>query len=128
MSKSKKITCVITGKSITISGDYLTKKIEEYGSEAALDKLYVCKEARGLLKKGYSVLDTRKLLDVPADEELPPKEVIEIIEKEYQRSAIATVKDVSVNVIANATAFTYNKSDKDVEDFVNEHIIGKTKT
>ena len=53
MVKSKKVICVVTGKSTAYAGEYLQKKIEEYGGEAALDKFYICKEVRALLKKGY---------------------------------------------------------------------------
>ena len=33
MPATKKITCVITGKPTVYSGDFLQKKIDEYGNE-----------------------------------------------------------------------------------------------
>lgn len=123
MNKSKKVTCIVTGKSATFAGKYLESLIAEYGSEEILDREYICKEVKAFLKKGYKILDVRKLLNVPADEELPPKEVIEKIEKEYQKTAVK-VNDTNLHNVV--TSFTHNKSDEDVENFINEFII-KTK-
>ena len=64
MNNSKKLTCIITGKSVTISGDYLDKKIEEFGNEQVLENLYICKEVKSLLKKGYNIIDIRKNLRI----------------------------------------------------------------
>jgi len=123
-SKSKKLVCILTGKSTLFSGEYLSKKIEEYGSEENLDKLYICKEAKAFLKKGYSFIETRKLLNVAEDEDLPNKDIIDLIEKDYQKGF--KINDTA-NEIANATSFTYNKSDPDVEVFINTFIIGLNK-
>lgn len=121
MNKTKKLTCIVTGKSIVISGEYLDKKIAEYGDEQIMDKTYVCKEVKAFLKKGYKILEIRKLLNVSEDEDLPSKEVIELLESEYQKTAIK-VNDLS-NAMNTLTAFTYNKSDEDVEQFINKHIL-----
>jgi hypothetical protein len=61
---SKKITCVITGKTITVSDLWFDKKIKEYGSENNLALLYTSREARTLIKRGYSVDDCRTMLKV----------------------------------------------------------------
>jgi hypothetical protein len=61
---SKKLMCVISGKTTTVSDKYYEKKISEYGSEFDLTKLYTSREARTLLKRGYSVLDCRTMLKV----------------------------------------------------------------
>jgi len=55
---------VVTGKVTSYAGEFLAKKIEEYGNEANLTKFYVCKEVKALLKKGYKVKDIKKILDV----------------------------------------------------------------
>ena len=65
MVKSKKVTCVVTGKTTAYAGEFLQKKIEEYGNEANLTKLYISKEVKALLKKGYRIKDIRKILNVP---------------------------------------------------------------
>lgn len=61
---AKKITCVITGKSITVSDIYYNKKTSEYGGDLELSQLYTSREARTLLKRGYSVDECRSLLKV----------------------------------------------------------------
>lgn len=121
MNKSKKLTCIITGKSIVFAGDYLESKIAEYGDEATLEKMYVCKEVKAFLKKGYKIVDIRKLLNVPGDEDLPPKDIIDKLESDYQKTTIK-VNDTAVNqnILTN---FTHNKSDADVEQFINTFII-----
>lgn len=123
MNKSKKVTCVITGKTATFAGEYLEKLIKEYGNNDNLTKTYVCKEVKAFLKKGYKINDIRKLLNVPADEEMPSKEVIKLLEDEYQKTAVK-VNDTS-SVMNTLTSFTHNKSDEDVEKFINTFIIKK---
>ena len=124
MVKSKKVICVVTGKSTAYAGEYLQKKIEEYGGEAALDKFYICKEVRALLKKGYKVNDIRKILDVPADIDPPPQDVVNEIEKDYQKTSFK-VNDTNSQSLSTITDLTYDKSDEDVESFINAYIIKK---
>jgi DNA-binding transcriptional MerR regulator len=121
MNKSKKVICVVTGKSATFAGSYLEKLLKEYGDESNLQKMYVSKEVKAFLKRGYKINDIRKLLNVPEDDDLPPKDVIQKLEEEYQKTPVK-VNDTSsaVNVL---TSFTFNKSDEDVENFINNHII-----
>jgi len=59
---SKKLVCVVTGKSSTVADEKYLKKIEEYGTEQSLKQRYVCKAANQLLVKGYSSKEIRKLL------------------------------------------------------------------
>jgi hypothetical protein len=61
---SKKLSCIITGKTITINEDYYNKKVQEYGSEQLLVERYTCKQAKGLLVRGYGVDEIRALLKV----------------------------------------------------------------
>ena len=62
--KTRKLVCQITGKPLFAGKDYYQKKVEKAGSEDLLHKLYVCKDAKNLLKKGYSIPDIRESLDV----------------------------------------------------------------
>jgi len=124
MLKSKKVTCVVTGKTTAYAGEYLQKKIEEYGNEANLDKFYICKEVRALLKKGYKVSDIRKILDVPADVDPLPVDIVNEIEKDYQKTSFK-VNDTNSQSLSTITDLTYDKSDEDVESFINAYIIKK---
>jgi hypothetical protein len=124
MVKSKKIVCVVTGKPTVYAGDFLQKKVQEYGDEATLEKLYVCKEVKALLKKGYKINDIRKILDVPVDTEPLPQEVTMLIEKDYQKTTFK-VNDTNSQTLSTITNLTYDKSDEEVESFINAYIIRK---
>lgn len=124
MVKSKKVMCVLTGKTNSYSGEYLQKKIQEYGSEVNLTKFYICKEARSLLKKGYKVNDVRKILDVPMDAEPVSREVLDYVDKEFQKTTIK-VNDTTYNSLSTVSDLTFNKSDPDVEQFINNIILKK---
>lgn len=124
MFKSKKITCVVTGKSTVYAGDFLKKKIEEYGDEDTLDKLYVCKEVKALLKKGYKIADIRKILNVPADTDPVPKEICALIEKDYQKNFLK-LNDTSNESLSTISTLTCDSSDPDVEKFIQTYILSK---
>lgn len=118
---SKKITCVITGKTTVYAGEFLQKKIQEYGDIKNLDKFYICKEVKALLKKGYKVLDARKILNTPDNIPLPSHDIIKEIEKDYQKTAIK-LNDTSSPSLSTITELTYDKSDPIVEEFIEKYI------
>jgi hypothetical protein len=68
--KTKKLSCIITGKVLTATNDYYNRKVEKLGSEEKLHETYVCKEAKNLVLKGYSVEKIREMLEID-DEGLP---------------------------------------------------------
>lgn len=110
--KTRKLTCIVTGKSLLAAPDYYTKKLEKAGSEEELHRTYICKEAKDLLIKGMSVKDVRKTLDI--NEVLPdvPQEIIDnLITNEFglKRSTIFT----------EITSFTNQETDPDVRSFLN---------
>ena len=118
MRKSLKIKCVITNKESFFSGEYLTKKIKEYESIESLESYYVCREVKTLLNKGYKISEIRNILNVDSNIEIPNPDIIDIIESKYRKTKL---KLPTIN--ENLTGFTYNKSDVDVENFINSHII-----
>ena len=118
MRKSLKIKCVITDKESFFSGEYLTKKIKEYESVESLQNYYVCREVKTLLNKGYKISEIRNILNVDGNIEIPNSDIIDIIESKYRKTKL---KLPTIN--ENLTGFTYNKSDVDVENFINSHII-----
>lgn len=59
---SLEVTCIISGVSRKLFGDYLLKKISDYGSADILLKSYVAREARGLLRQGLSPEEVQKKL------------------------------------------------------------------
>ena len=60
--KSTKITCIVTGKTTQITRDYYDKKIAEFGSEQNLHSKYICKQAKSMLKRGYSLQEVQDVL------------------------------------------------------------------
>ena len=74
-----------------------------------------------MLKKGYNIIDIRKILNVSEEEDLPTKEIITALEADYQKSPFKT--NDATSSIASLTSFTYNKSDLDVEYFINNLIL-----
>ena len=62
--KTRKLACNITGKVLFAGKDYYSKKVTKAGTEEALHRTYVCKEAKDLLKRGYNIEDVRIALNV----------------------------------------------------------------
>ena len=62
--KTRKLVCNITGKTLFAASQYYAKKIEKAGSKEKLHSMYVCREAKSLLKKGYSIKQAQQSLDV----------------------------------------------------------------
>lgn len=123
MNKSLNLKCVVTGSSTVYAGNFLQSKIDEYGSEQQLIEQYVCKEVKAFLKKGYSIVDIRKLLNVSEEEDLPEKAIIEKLEKQYNKDAIKMANPSTTP--KPLTDFTYNRSDDDVAQFMSTFILNK---
>jgi hypothetical protein len=119
MSKTKNLKCVVTGAETMYAGNFLSKKMEEYGSEENLEKYYVCKEVKAFLKKHYTISDIRKVLQVDLTTTLPSKDVISFLETQFkdQHNLKSTLD------LTNISQFTNNLSDKDVEDFIHKYIM-----
>lgn len=113
---SRKIVCVISGKSYTFAKDYFQKKVEEYGDEDSLKKYFVTRKVMTLLNKGYSVNDVRNILGVKDDEELADsdsEEVKSMIEFHRVRNKGKSKR------VSNTLNFATLKSDADVAAFIN---------
>jgi len=118
MRKSLKIKCIVTGKESFFSGEYLAKKIKEYGCIESLEKYYVSREVKTLLTKGYKINEIINILNVNSNNAIPHPDIMAFIESKYTKTKLK-VPIVSENL----SGFTYNKSDPDVEIFINNHII-----
>lgn len=104
---SHKLTCIVTGKSITVGNDYFDKKVKQFGSEDKVHSLYVSRQAKNLLKRGYKVKEIRSLLKVEG-------ELSDITDKTVKE--ILSFKDEDSNIIENTNI---KKSDPDVIEYVN---------
>jgi hypothetical protein len=112
----RKVVCLITGQSVMMGKDYFAKKSEEYGSEDNLRKYYISKKAKSLVKRGYTVNEIRKILNVTepgllegdADE---VKGVILFHNNDKQ--------SISAKRLESAKNFMMTSSDEDVKAFIN---------
>lgn len=103
---SKKLSCIITGKTITINQEYYDKKVQEFGSEQALIEQYTCKQAKSLLVRGYGVDEIRALLKVDRKMPVINDSIIQAIRCDNDADDLAT-QTVSVK-----------KSDPEVAAFI----------
>lgn len=118
MVKSLKLKCNITGKSSLFSGDYLKKKINEFGDLDNLQKLYISRDVKTLFKRGYGVDEIKNILNLSNDIPTPSEEIIKLLEEKFKSNSL---KMPTFN--ENLSSFTYNKSDPEVESFINNYII-----
>ena len=112
---TRKITCLITGKSYTFGKDYFDKKVKDYIDESNLKKYFITKKAKNYLNKGYSVQEIRNILSVD-DEDLPDSDsraIGDLIEF-HKIQASQTAKKIS-----NTLNFATHKSDSEVAEFIN---------
>jgi hypothetical protein len=105
---SHKLSCVITGKTITVSNEYYDKKVSEFGTEDKLNSLYVSRQVKNLLKRGYKVKEIKNLLKVEG-KTLP--EITDSMVKDILR-----VKDEDTNSYEN---LSIKKSDPEVVEYIN---------
>lgn len=105
-----KLTCIITGKSVVINKDYYDKKVSEAGSEQALHETYACKQAKSLLKRGYSVSEIRKLLNAT--------DATNQVSDATIRKIVSNNKDV-INTLDNVSSFSAIQTDDDVKQYIN---------
>lgn len=110
--KTRKLVCLVTGKSLLPTAEYYGKKLEKAGSEETLHSTYICKEAKDLLVKGLAVKEVRKMLKVT--EELP--DVAQTIIDELVTNEFGLKRSTMFSEI---TSFTNQETDADVKSFLN---------
>ena len=103
---SKKLSCIITGKTIVINDDYYQKKVREFGSEADLAQRYTCRQAKNLLLRGYSVDEIMNLLKVEKKMSAISEEIIKVIRQENSDDTVVF------------DAVSIKKSDPEVAAFI----------
>lgn len=118
MIKSLKLKCIVSGKESLFSGDYLKKKINEFGDLDNLQKLYISRDVKTLFKRGYGVDEIKNILNLSNDMPTPSEEIIKLLEEMFKSNSL---KMPTFN--ENLSSFTYNKSDPEVESFINNYII-----
>lgn len=111
--KTRKLKCIITGKVLAASVDYYNKKIEKAGSEEELHKTYICREAKSLLSKGYTIEQVKQQLGSNEDVVEVPSGVI----KEITTNEFGLKKNT---MFSGISSFTHIETDPGVKDFINK--------
>ncbi len=112
---SRRITCLITGKSYTYGQDYYDKKIKDYVDEVNLKKYFITQKAKTYLNKGYSIQEIRNILNVEeANLPAPDSELLAELIEFHKIQASHTAKKIS-----NTLNFATHKSDPEVTHFIN---------
>lgn len=110
--KTRKLKCLITGRILTATADYYLKKLEKAGSEDELHRTYICKEAKDLLIKGFTIDQIRQQLGTEGKVSDVPNDVIlkhTVNEYGIQRNTM----------FSEITSFTHQETDPEVLDFIN---------
>jgi len=110
--KTKKLKCIITGKVLTATLDYFTKKLEKVGSEDELYRTYICKEAKDLLIKGLSIDEIRARIGV--EQNLP--EIDKSITDKLIKNEYGLIRNT---MFTELTSFTHQETDPEVLAFIN---------
>lgn len=105
---SHKLTCIVTGKTITVGNEYYDKKVSQFGNEDKFNSLYVSRQVKSLLKRGYKVKEIKDLLKVERDD-LP--EITDKIVKEIMKT--------NDEDIISSESTSMKKSDPEVTEYIN---------
>ena len=118
--KTKKLTCIITGKSLIATKPYYERKVKKIGTEEELHRTYVCKEAKNLLIKGYDVAKIREMLNVDLTTmgEVPEDVIVDILNSNKPKFKSININNMPISSILNP------KTDPEVKTFI-KHIINQ---
>ncbi len=121
--KTRKLTCVVTGKALVATKQYYERKVKKVGNEEELHRTYVCREAKNLLIKGYDVDKIREMLNV--DEsivgEVDEDVIADIMNNNKPRFKSININNIPISSIINP------KTDPEVKIFI-QHIIDNEHT
>ena len=111
--KTRSLKCVITGRKLHATKEYYQRKVGKIGSEEKVHSTYVCREAKNLLVKGFSVEKIREMLNVNPEglDDVSGDIVNEIL---FQNKA--KIRRFG-NIVNNSTVMN-TKTDPDVKKFV----------
>lgn len=122
-AKTRKLKCIITGKTLIATKEYYQRKIDKIGDEQEMHRTYVCKEAKNLLTRGYDVDKIREMLSVDVADlsEVPEDVVMDIMSSNKPRFKSINTNNIPISSILNP------KTDPAVKKFI-QHIIDNEPT
>ena len=104
---SKKLICVVSGKTTQVTDEYYEKRIKDFQTEERLKELYVCRQVKNFLKRGYTQKEIRENLKV--DSKLP------LVTEKTIENILALEEDTGY---IDSTATGVQKSDPEVAAFI----------
>ena len=111
--KTRKLTCIITGRTLLATKDYYARKVKKIGSEEKLHNTYVCKEAKKLLLKGYTPDKIREMLNVNIEglKEIPNDVINDILNTNKTRFR-------RINNVITSPSILGSETDPEVKQFL----------
>ena len=111
--KTRKLACIVTGRTLLATKEYYDRKVQKSGGEERLHNSYICKQAKNLLIKGYTVEKIRDMLNVDSSDlkDVSQETVTEIINS--RRSPFR-----KVNIFNTSTNLLNFKTDPDVKKLI----------
>ena len=88
---SKKLICVVSGKTTTVTDEYYDKRVSDFQTEENLKQLYVCRAVKNLLKRGYSQTEIRDNLKIESAS-IPESQIKDILALEEDVGEFSTQK------------------------------------
>ena len=121
--KTRKLTCVVTGKALVATKQYYERKVEKVGNEEELHRTYVCREAKNLLIKGYDVDKIREMLNIDCTNlgEVDEDVITDIMNNNKPRFKSININNIPISSIINP------KTDPAVKKFI-QHITNNEHT
>lgn len=112
--KSRKLSCIVTGKTLFATAEYYEKKLTKAGGDKEkLHSTYICREAKQMLKSGFTVDKIRESLNID-DTNLSsvPQEII--------NDVLSTGKQYvkSINNYTPMSSIINVNTDPDVKEFI----------
>lgn len=113
---AKKLSCIVSGRTVAIANSYYSKKVEKAGSEEKLNSTYICKEAKKLLRLGNTIENVRKTLcDEGILSSLPTLDEDIVIEIVFGNNKKKFISSTDFNTLSSVT---HNQTDPEVLSFI----------
>lgn len=121
--KTRKLSCIITGKTLIATRQYYDRKVAKHGNEEEMHRTYVCKEAKTLLLKGYDIQKIRQMLsvDMSSVSDVPEEVIQDIMNNNKPRFKSINNHNIPIASIINPM------TDPEVKTFL-QHIINNDNT
>ena len=116
IKKTRRLSCIVTGKVLIATREYYDRKLKNFKNEQEMHDTYICKEAKNLLTKGYTVDKIRDMLNV--SKELPPvpQQVLDSLGSDKPTLKTINNNNTPISMVINP------KTDPEVKQFI-QHII-----